>query len=48
MVHSIAFSVSNRLQPIAAALMCIMTLHVAVASCTPEPVPYATRVAVAR
>ena len=49
MAHVIALSVSNRLQPIAAALLCLMAVQLAVASCgDPEPVPYAVRVAVTR
>jgi hypothetical protein len=34
--------------PIAAALLCLMTAQLVVASCTPEPVPYATRVMIQR
>ena len=45
---SIALAVSNRLQPVAAALLCLMAAQLAVASCTPEPVPYAARVGVDR
>jgi hypothetical protein len=45
---SIALAVSNRLQPIAAAFLCLMAMQLAVASCTPEPAPYATRVAIQR
>jgi hypothetical protein len=45
---SIALAVSNRLQTIAATFLCLMAMQLAVASCTPEPVPYATRVAVLR
>ena len=48
MAVSIALAVSNRLQPIAAAFLCIMAAQLAVASCTPEPAPYAARVAVVR
>lgn len=48
MVKSIAFNVSNRLQPIAAAILCLMVAQLVTASCTPEPVPYATRVAITR
>jgi hypothetical protein len=48
MAVSIALAVSNRLQPIAAAFLCLMAIQLAVASCTPEPAPYAARVAVNR
>ena len=49
MVRVIAFSVSNRLQPVVAALLCLMAVQLAVASCgDPEPVPYAVRVAIDR
>ncbi|MBN8552451.1 MAG: hypothetical protein J0L52_06110 [Caulobacterales bacterium] len=49
MAQAIALSVSNRLQRIAAAMLCLMAAQVlAVASCTPEPAPYAVRVAVSR
>lgn len=49
MAISVALAVSNRLQRVAAAFLCLMAAQVfAVASCTPEPVPYATRVAVQR
>ncbi|WIY70574.1 hypothetical protein KB221_06010 [Aquidulcibacter paucihalophilus] len=48
MAVSIALAVSNRLQPIALALMCLMAMQLVLASCTPEPAPYATRVAILR
>jgi len=48
MVRAIAFAVSNRLQPIAAALLCLMAAQLVTASCTPEPAPYATRVNIHR
>ena len=48
MAVSIALAVSNRLQPIAAALLCLMAAQLIVASCTPEPAPYAARVAILR
>jgi len=49
MALAAALAVSNRLQRVAAAILCLMAAQVfAVASCTPEPVPYATRVAVSR
>jgi len=44
----ILYSVSNRLQPLAAALLCLMSAQLAVASCTPEPVPYAASVLISR
>lgn len=48
MAVSIALAVSNRLQTIAVAFLCLMTAQLVVASCTPEPAPYAVRVGVAR
>ncbi len=48
MAVSIALTVSNRLQTIAAAFLCLMAAQLIVASCTPEPAPYAARVAVSR
>ena len=49
MAVSIALAVSNRLQPIAAAFLCLMTMQLVLASCgDPEPIPYATRVAIVR
>ncbi|MBA4808701.1 hypothetical protein [Brevundimonas sp.] len=48
MARSIAFAVSNRLQPIAAAVLCLMATQLVTASCTPEPAPYASRVAIQR
>lgn len=46
MARSIAFAVSNRLQPIAAAFLCLMAAQLLAASCTPEPAPYASRVGI--
>jgi hypothetical protein len=48
MVGSAVYSVSNRLQPVAAAILCLMAMQLVVASCTPEPASYAARVAIAR
>ncbi len=48
MAVSIALAVSNRLQLIAAAFLCLMAAQLAVASCTPEPAPYAARAAIIR
>jgi len=48
MAKTLFFGVSNRLQPVAAAILCLMTAQLITASCTPEPVPYATRVAIVR
>lgn len=48
MAVSIALAVSNRLLPVAGAFLCLMAAQFAVASCTPEPAPYAVRVAVIR
>jgi hypothetical protein len=43
------FFVSKRLQPVAAALICLAFAQLAVASCTPEPVPMgAWRVSISR
>lgn len=49
MAFAAALVVSNRLQRVAAAFLCLMAAQLfAVASCTPEPAPYAVRVAVVR
>lgn len=48
MAVSMALAVSNRLLPIAGAFLCLIAAQLAVASCTPEPAPYAARVAIAR
>lgn len=49
MAVSIALAVSNRLQRVAFAFLCLSLAQLAVvASCTPEPAPYAVRVAVSR
>ncbi len=48
MAVSMALAVSNRLQPIAAAFLCLMAAQLVVASCTPEPAPYAARIAIVR
>jgi hypothetical protein len=49
MARAIAYSVSNRLQPIAAAILCLMAAQLVLASCgDPEPVPFAARVAISR
>ena len=48
MALSAAVFVSNRLAPIAAALICLMAAQLVVASCTPEPAPYAVRTAIQR
>lgn len=48
MAVATAIFVSNRLQRVTAALLCLIAAQMAVASCTPEPAPYAVRVAVAR
>lgn len=42
-------TVSNRLQPLAAAILCLMAAQLITASCTPEPAaPYAARAAIQR
>lgn len=43
MALSIALTVSKRLQVVTLAILCIMASQLIVASCTPEPVPYAAR-----
>ncbi len=49
MVRAAALTVSNRLQPIAAAILCLMAMQLFMAaSCTPEPAPYAVRIAIER
>lgn len=48
MAVSMALAVSNRLQPIAAAFLCLMAMQLVVASCTPEPTPYAARTIILR
>lgn len=45
---AIAFNVSKRLQTVALALLALTTSQLIVASCTPEPAPYAVRVLVER
>lgn len=48
MAVSIALSVSNRLQKVAVAFLCLMTVQLVAASCDPEPAPYAVRVLIDR
>ena len=49
MAFAAALGVSNRLQRVAAAVLCLTAAQfLIVTSCTPEPAPYATRVAVQR
>lgn len=48
MVQSAAYFVSNRLQAVAAAVFCLMAAQLILASCTPEPAPYAARAAISR
>ncbi|WP_167765406.1 MULTISPECIES: hypothetical protein [unclassified Brevundimonas] len=48
MLRSTLFAVSNRLQPVVAAVLCLMAAQLIVASCTPEPAPYASRAAIIR
>nr|WP_292114053.1 hypothetical protein [Brevundimonas sp.] len=48
MAVSMALAVSDRLRPVAAAFLCLMAAQLVVASCTPEPAPYAARAAVIR
>jgi len=47
-VQSIAFGVSKRLQVVTAAILCLMASQLILASCTPEPVPYAARIGIDR
>lgn len=49
MVLDAVIAVSNRLQPVFAALVCLMAVQLITASCTPEPAaPYAARAEVRR
>ena len=48
MARSIILAVSNRLPIVAAAVLCLAATQLIVASCTPEPAPYASRVAIQR
>ncbi len=50
MAIAAAIFVSNRLQRVAAAVICLMAAQLVLASCTPEPVafPGAARVAITR
>lgn len=48
MAKTLIFGVSNRLQPLAAAILCLMAAQLVTASCTPEPVPYASRATLVR
>ena len=45
---ALTLAVSNRLQAVAVTLLMLMSLHFVVASCSPEPVPYASRVLIQR
>ena len=46
MAVSIALAVSNRLQTVAIVFLCLLTAQLILASCTPEPAPYAARVGI--
>ncbi|MGH6979138.1 MAG: hypothetical protein ACRED4_07585 [Brevundimonas sp.] len=48
MARLIALSVPNRLQAVTATIICLVAAQMIVASCTPEPAPYAARVGIAR
>lgn len=49
MALAVALGVSNRLQRVAAAFLCLIAAQLlVVTSCTPEPAPYAARVAITR
>lgn len=48
MARQIALSVPNRLQAAFVALVCLVAAQMIVASCTPEPAPYAARVGIER
>jgi hypothetical protein len=49
LARSIALTVSNRLQPVVAAMLCLMAAQIVLSSCgDPEPIPYAARVAIQR
>ncbi len=43
-----AMALSARLQMVAITLLLLMSVQFVVASCTPEPVPYASRVLIER
>lgn len=47
MAISLALAVSKRAQIIGSAVLCLMAVQLITASCTPEPAPYAVRVALA-
>lgn len=44
----LSFGLSRRLMSVAAAILTLMAAQLAAASCTPEPTPYAARVAIQR
>lgn len=48
MALSVAFAVSKRVRLMAAAFACLMLGQLTVASCTPDPAPYAVRIGVSR
>lgn len=49
MARAAVISVSNRLQPVVAALLCLMASQLVLASCgDPEPITYAARAAIVR
>jgi hypothetical protein len=48
MTKTLVLGVSKRLQPIVAAILCLMVAQLVTASCTPEPVPYASRASLVR
>lgn len=44
----VGLSLSVRLQMVAVTLLLLLSLQLVAASCTPEPVPYASRVSITR
>ena len=48
MARSIILAVSNRLPLVATVFLCLAAVQLIAASCTPEPAPYAARVAIQR
>lgn len=48
MVRAAVLSASDRLQRVALAFVILAAGQMVVASCTPEPAPYAVRVAISR
>lgn len=47
-VLEMGLALSHRLQAVALTLLVLMAVNLVAASCTPEPVPYASRVLIQR